>query len=105
MELIEKIDREKGESPYSLKIRKLMIDPSAAHQQKKLRGDETEHVSEEDTLQYSTIDFALVFSTPSSIVRCSNIIKNENKDQLFIDNQQFKQGPKFVLGFKIVVEC
>ncbi|XP_044575161.1 uncharacterized protein LOC123258969 [Cotesia glomerata] len=72
---------------------------------KKLKGDDKEHVPEEDTLQYSIIDFALVFSTLSSFVRCSNIIDDEHKDQLCNGKVQFKQCSKFGLGYKIVVEC
>ncbi|CAH4001251.1 unnamed protein product [Pieris brassicae] len=58
---------------------------------KKLKGDDREHVPEDYTLQYSIIDFALVFSTLSSFVRCSNIIKNEDEDQLCNVKVQFKQ--------------
>ncbi|CAG5100711.1 Protein of unknown function, partial [Cotesia congregata] len=59
---------------------------------KKLKGDDREHVPEEYTLQYSIIDFALVFSTLSSFINCNGKV-------------QFKQCSKFGLGFKIVVEC
>lgn len=79
--------------------------PSRARRKKKLKGDDKEHVPEEDTLQYSIIDFALVFSTLSSFVRCSNIIKNKDEEKLCNGKLDFKQCSNFGLGFKIVVAC
>lgn len=72
---------------------------------KKLKGDDKEHVPEEATLQYSIIDFALVFSTLSCFVRCSNIIKSKGEEKLCNGKVDFKQCSKFGLGFKIVVAC
>lgn len=72
---------------------------------KKLKGDDKQHVPEEATLQYSIIDFALVFSTLSCFVRCSNIIKSASEEKLCNGKVDFKQCSKFGLGFKIVVEC
>lgn len=72
---------------------------------KKLKGGDKEHVPEEDTLQYTIIDFALVFSTLSCSVRCSNIIKNKGEAKLCNGKVDFKQCSKFGLGFKIVVQC
>ncbi|KAL3283453.1 hypothetical protein HHI36_006597 [Cryptolaemus montrouzieri] len=70
---------------------------------KKLKGDDKQHVPEEATLQYSIIDFALVFSTLSCFVRCSNIIESEEK--CCNGKVNFKQCSEFGLGFKLVVEC
>lgn len=69
---------------------------------KKLKNEDIEHVPEKDTLQYSIIDFAMVFSTLSCFVRCSNI-KSEGEDKLCYGKVDFKQCPKVGLGFKIVV--
>lgn len=71
---------------------------------KKLKDYDIEYVSEQDTLQYSIIDSALGFSTLSLFVWCSNIIQNEDEEQLCYGKIQFKQYTKFGLGFKIVVE-
>lgn len=72
---------------------------------KKLKGDDKQHVPEEATLQYSIIDFALVFSTLSCFVRCSNIIKSAGENKLCNGKVDFKQCSKYGLEFKIMVEC
>lgn len=72
---------------------------------KKLKDDDKEHVPEENSLQYSIIDFSMVFTTLSCFVRCSNIIKSEGEDKLCNGKVDFKQCSKFGLGFKIMVEC
>ncbi|XP_063986122.1 uncharacterized protein LOC135167084 isoform X2 [Diachasmimorpha longicaudata] len=72
---------------------------------KKLKGEDKQHVPEEATLQYSIIDFALVFSTLSSCVRCSNIIKSAGEEQFCNGKIDFKQCSIFGLGFKLVVQC
>lgn len=59
----------------------------------------------DDRLQYSIIDFVLVFSTLSSFVRCSNIINNKDEEKLCNGKLNFQQCSKFGLGFKIVVAC
>ena len=69
---------------------------------KKEKGDNNQHVPEKATLQYSIIDFAMVFSTLSCFVRCSNIIESGGEEKFC--NGKVKCS-KFSLGFKLVVEC
>lgn len=76
---------------------------------KRLRSQYEIHVPEDGTLEYAIIDFFLVFSTLSTLVKCGNII-NENGQESILSKVcngkvDFKQCVKFGLGFKIQVEC